>query len=127
MMICKVDWKQFHKKFIDNFIKSNSDINIDDVLFDDSNKSFLIKTNEITKVLGCLKCLDGKIDQDHYGDIKINDLTLINCRNFAIENNLKIGNDIAEEISNNIWICPNCKRWIFDFLPKFDTTLRPGY
>jgi len=126
MMTCKADWKFYTKSFIDKFVKANPNINLNDVLFVEKNKSFAISKNDQLIPLGCNYCIEGDVWQTEDGDITIGNTILLNCKNFAIDNNLKIGNEIAEEISNNIWICPNCRRWILDFLPKFDTLKMTG-
>lgn len=121
MKICKVDWKLFDQKLKDNFIKVNPHENLFEVLFNSENKSFLIEKDGIKKSLGCLSCLSGDSWQNDEGDIAIGDIVLLNYKNLSIEKNFKIGNAVAQDLANNIWICPNCNRWIFDYLPKYDT------
>lgn len=121
MKICKADWKLFDKKIIDKFIKVNPQVNLLEVFFDFERKSFFLDKDGITKPLGCLSCINGEPWQTDEGDIAIGDVVLLNYKNLSIEKNFKIGNAVAQDLANNIWICPNCNRWIFDYLPKYDT------
>lgn len=121
MKICKIDWKIYNKEFIDKFIKKNPNVNLNEVLFNSLNNSFILKENNVTKVLGCTSCLSNDVWQNDEGDIAVGNLVLLNLKNLSIEKNLPLGNTVAQDLSNNIWICPNCNRWIFDFLPKYDT------
>jgi hypothetical protein len=121
MTISKVDWKLFDNTLVDKLVKANPDIDLSKVYYQEFNNSFLLKTEELFRPLGCIPCLTGSPSQNDFGDITLGEMVLLNYKNLAIENNFRIGNDIAEELATNVWICPNCKRWIFDFLPKYDT------
>lgn len=121
MMIFKVDWSNYDNDFIQRFKKTNPDVKLSEVFFNSENNTFYKKHGNYNRPLGCIACLTGIISQTDFGDITIGDLVLLNYKNFAIDNGFKIGNDIAEELATNIWLCPNCKRWIFDFLPKYNT------
>lgn len=121
MKISKVDWKIFDQHFKDKFIQINKDINLLDVLFNSENNSFLIESNNEYKPLGCVSCIDGSHWQTDEGDIAIGEIVLLNLKNLSIDKNFKIGNAVSQDLANNIWICPNCNRWIFDYLPKYDT------
>jgi hypothetical protein len=121
MKISKVDWKIFDQNFKDKFIQINKDVNLSDVLFNSENNSFVIKINDSYKPLGCIPCISGNHWQTEEGDIAIGDIVLLNYKNLSIDKNFKIGNAVAQDLANNIWICPNCNRWIFDYLPKYDT------
>ena len=121
MKIYKADWKLYDTYFKDKFRKINPDINLLEVLFNSENSSFFIEKDGIKKSLGCLSCIGGNSWQTDEGDIAIGDVVLLNYKNLSIEKNFKIGNAVAQDLANNIWICPNCNRWIFDYLPKYDT------
>jgi len=120
MTTCKVDWSIYSKEFIEKFINANPKINLQNVLMDAETKTFLVDTKGYLRPIGCEFCIDGNIWQNDLGDFVIDNSPLINYRNFAIENDFKVGNELAEELSNNIWICPHCKRFIFDFMPNYD-------
>ncbi len=121
MKIYKADWKLFDKRFVDRFVKINPNVNLLEVLYNSENNSFLINKDGISKPLGCLHCIAGDHWQTDNGDIAIGEVVLLNYKNLSIDYNFKIGNAVAQDLANNIWICPNCNRWIYDYLPKYDT------
>ena len=122
-MIYKTNWNEFDYEFKSMFQKKFKDVDLNNVLFNSENNSFLLSEKNIKKTLGCIKCLFGNVSQDDAGDITIGDLTLINYKNYILDNNLNLDDEVANETSVNVWICPNCSHLIFDFLPKYDTIM----
>jgi len=119
-MSFKPEWQNFTKDFIEKFSKINPKINLSDVNFDSEKKSFYIIQNGNKRPLGCVPCISGETWQNEEGDIVIGNLKLMNYVNYVQENKLNILNPINEQFASNVWICPNCNRIIFDFLPRFD-------
>ena len=120
-MNSKIDWKKIDKKIIKkikNLIPQNKFLDLE---FDSINNSFFYYINSERCPVGCLSCLKDEISQNYFGDIKIGEITLLNCKDLIDKNIISIDNQISIEMSPNVWLCPNCGRWIFDFLPKYDT------
>jgi len=120
-MNSKIDWKKIDKKIINkikNLIPQNKFLDLE---FNSINNSFFYYINSERCPVGCLSCLKDEISQDYFGDIKIGEITLLNCKDLIDKNIISIENQISIEMSPNVWLCPNCGRWIFDFLPKYDT------
>jgi len=120
-MNSKIDWKKFNKNIIEKIKKNIPENKFMELEYDKDNSSFYHWINSTKCPIGCLFCLNDEISQDNFGDIKIGEMTLLNCKDLIDKNLIEINNNISLEMSPNVWLCPNCNRWIFDFLPKYDT------
>jgi hypothetical protein len=120
MKICKVDWKLIESNIRKKLLKLAPNKSVDDFYFMEENKSFVVfEKDTYMRPVGCHCCLDESIGQDEFGNKTIGNTSLLNYKNLIDTQNFPVLNDAARYISDNVWLCPNCGRWIFDFLPKY--------
>ena len=121
MTSCKVDWGTMNPKLQKKLKDSAPDKNNEDFLFYPELNSYAVQErNDFIRSIGCHECLLGEKGQDEYGNITLGKYSLLNYRELILNNVLQVKDIDCLEISNNVWICPNCYRIILDFIPKFD-------
>lgn len=124
MKICKVDWKLIDSYLRAKLLKLAPNKTVNDFYFNIENKSFIVYEQEHIRPVGCYSCLQNDVGQDELGNITIGGISLLNYKYLIDTQNFPILNDAAFYISDNVWLCPNCGRWIFDFLPNYTTFMK---
>lgn len=122
MTSCDVPWDELKPETKNKIILSASDKPLADFKFYPEKGAFVVKEREdFWRSLGCLTCLEGEKGQDNFGYITLGGVTLLNYKDLINEHRLQVNDSSTLEISTNVWICPNCFRWILDYIPKYDT------
>jgi hypothetical protein len=87
----------------------------------DKNKNiyFWLKSDQY-HAIGCDVCFSEDVDQDELGNITLGGHSLINFRDFIIDNNIILNDPDTREVSVHVWVCPKCHKYIFDYLPQYD-------
>jgi hypothetical protein len=93
---------------------------ISECYFDDSKNIFYwLKSNQYHPI-GCEVCFSDDVDQDELGNITLGGHSLINFRDYMIDNNIILNDPDTKEVAIHVWVCPKCKKYIFDYLPQYD-------
>jgi hypothetical protein len=122
MTISKLDWSLLKEETKNKLLELVPKKDLDSFCYIEENQSFAVIENpQITRPVGCLTCLEGEKGQDDLGNITLGGLTLLNYKDLIDLEKLPTASESALEMAPNVWICPNCERWIFDYLPKYDT------
>lgn len=122
MMSCKVDWEKIDDSLKNKLLELAPEKHPEDFLFYPEKNAFAVKEkNNFIRSVGCETCLLGDKGQDEFGYITLGGITLLNYKDLINDNILPVNDVSTLEISSNTWICPNCFRWILDYIPKYDT------
>ncbi len=118
----KVNWQNLNSSLKNKLIKNAEGKDPLDFLFFPDKKTYVVvEKNNFIRSLGCHICLSDDKGQDDFGYITLNGITLINYKDLIVDNILPVSDLCSLEISTNVWMCPNCNRWILDYIPKYDT------
>ena len=85
----------------------------------DKNIYYWLKSDQY-HAIGCDVCCSDDVDQDDMGNITLGGHSLINFRDFMIDNNIILNDPDTKEVAVHVWVCPKCKKYIFDYLPQYD-------
>lgn len=99
-------------------IKINKVAEISQCYFNE-NIYYWLKSDQF-HAIGCDVCFSDEIDQDDMGNITLGGHSLINFRDFMIDNNIILNDPDTKEVAVHVWVCPKCKKYIFDYLPQYD-------
>ena len=119
MIYSDIDWDNIDIKIKNKLIEISSK-DLEDIKYLNHLNAFVYLYNNELVPIGCQICLSDDIGQDDLGYITLAGRTLLNCKDMIIEGIVPVKDISALEISPNVWMCPNCHRWILDFIPKYD-------
>lgn len=98
--------------------KINKVANLSECYFD-KNIYYCLKSDQY-HAIGCDVCFSNDVDQDDMGNITLGGYSLINFRDFMIDNNIILNDPDTKEVAVHVWVCPKCRKYIFDYLPQYD-------